>query len=83
MKRYLALFLLALMFCAVISIGCGGGSDSEQSESLTDDTGSYDPNSGGRGNSDEPVELSTLTENYIAHDGETLKGLSARTSKSR
>ena len=25
MKRYLSLFLIALMFCAVVSIGCGGG----------------------------------------------------------
>ena len=45
MKKFVALFLIALMFCAVISVGCGGGSsDSDQTENLTDDTGSYDPN---------------------------------------
>ena len=74
MKRYVSLFLLALMFCAVVSIGCGGSSDPEQSESLTDDTGSYDPNDEARGNSEEPTDLSTLTADYIAHDGETLTG---------
>ena len=74
MKRYLALFLIALMFCAVVSIGCGGSSDPEQSESLTDDTDSYDPNDEARGNSEEPTDLSTLTADYIAHDGETLTG---------
>ena len=63
MKKYAALFMLALMFCAVISIGCGGGSDStdpEQTESLNDntsgdDTGDYDPNEESRGTSGESV----------------------------
>ena len=36
MKKYVSMFLLALMFCAVVFVGCGGGSsdnpgtDSEQ-----------------------------------------------------
>ena len=69
--------MLAVMLCAVISGGCGGGSDSsspEQTESLNDDTGSYDPNEEARGNSDRVRYLSTLTEPYTAHDGEILTG---------
>ena len=58
MKKYVSLFLLALMFGTVVSAGCGGGSDSsapEQTESLNEntsgeDTGDYDPNEDGRGN---------------------------------
>ena len=69
--------MLALIFCAVISTGCGGGSDSsdpEQTESLNDDTGSYEPNSGGRGKSSTKVDLSNITAAYTVHDGETLTG---------
>ncbi len=65
------------MLCAVISGGCGGGSDSsspEQTESLNDDTGSYDPNEEARGNSDRVRDLSTLTDHYTAHDGDILTG---------
>ena len=67
------------MFFAAVSIGCGGSSsetstDSGQNESLNDDTGSTDPNSGGRGNSDEPVDLSTLTDHYTAQNGDILTG---------
>ena len=60
-----------------------GGSDNdsvdpEQTESLTDDTGSEDtstdPNTGGRGNSTSTINLSTLTANYIAQNGYTLTG---------
>ena len=58
MKRYLLFPLIVLMFCAVVSAGCGGGGgsdspDSEQSENVSgetgEDTGDYDPNDGGRG----------------------------------
>ena len=74
--------MLALMFCAVISIGCGGGSDStdpEQTESLNDntggdDTGDYDPNEESRGTSGEPVDLSAINGAYTAKNGETLTG---------
>ncbi len=40
-KKTLSIFLIVLMFCAVISVGCGGGSDSpdsSQTEDITDDT---------------------------------------------
>lgn len=56
MKR-LSLFVIALMFCAIVSVGCvgGGGNDSansEQTESLNEETGgedtTYDPNEEGR-----------------------------------
>ena len=52
MRRYISLFLIALMFCAIVSVGCGGGSDNdsadpEQTESLNEDI-SYDPNEEGR-----------------------------------
>ena len=46
--------MLAVMFCAASSTGCGGGSDSsepKQTGSLTEDTGEYDPNEGGKGTS--------------------------------
>ena len=82
MKKYLSLFLIALMFCAVVSVGCGGRSsdstDSEQTESLTDNTGGdtddYDPNEEGRGTSGPTIDLSTITEAYTVHNGETLTG---------
>ena len=75
--------MLAVMFFAVISGGCGGGSDSsdpEQTESINQDTGSddageYDPNDeGGRGTSGTTVDLSTLTADYTAQNGEILTG---------
>ena len=47
MKRYLSLLLIALLFCAVISVGCGGGgssdsSDPEQTENVNNNTSSGD-----------------------------------------
>ena len=51
-----------------------GAADPEQSESLTDDTESYDPNDGGRRNSDAVTDLSTITADHTAQDGETLTG---------
>ena len=80
MKQYLSLFFIALMFCAVVSAGCGGGSDntpadSEQTENLNEDTGSYDPNEEGRGNSGTVTDLSTISaRQYTAHDREILTG---------
>ena len=86
MKKYISLLLIALMFCAVISAGCGGeGSDDnyadpEQTESLNEntggeDTGDYDPNEESRGTSGTVVtDLSTLTAAHTAQDGETLTG---------
>ena len=79
MKKYISVLLIALLFCAVVSVGCGGGSDNdsidpEQTESLNNDTGSYDPNDEARGNSEEPTDLSKITADYIAHDGEILSG---------
>ncbi len=70
------------MFCAVVSVGCGGGggsdndsADPEQTESLTDDAEDYDPNAEGRGTSGAvEINLSKLTDDYIAKDGETLTG---------
>ena len=56
MKQYVSLFLIALMFCVVVSTGCGGGSsnnDSGSTESISEETGedtTYDPNEDGRGN---------------------------------
>ena len=75
--------MLAVICFAVLSAGCGGGSDSsapEQAESLNDDTGSTDPNSGGRGNSDEVIDLSRIENHgwrffaYYVKDGMTLTG---------
>ena len=71
--------MLAVMLCAVISGGCGGGSSDssapEQTESLNEDTGSYDPNEGGKGTSGTgETDLSSIWSDYIAHDGEILKG---------
>ena len=77
MKKLALWLMLAVMFFAALTAGCGGGSDSsapEQTESLTDDTGSTDPNSGGRGNSDAPVDLSKITADYTAKNGEVLTG---------
>ena len=56
-----------------------GGSDDdyadpEQTENLNEDTGDYDPNEEGRGNSGRTVNLSTITTDYIAQDGEVLTG---------
>ena len=74
--------MLSVMLCAVISGGCGGSDSSapEQTESLTDDTGSTDPNSGGRGNSDKVIDLSMIVDRglrpftYLVVDGMTLTG---------
>ena len=80
MKKYLSFILLALMFCIVISAGCGGSSDSdyadpEQTENLNDDTGSYDSNEEGRGTTGTvTIDLSTLNANYTAQNGEPLIG---------
>ena len=77
MKKYALWFLVAMMFIAAVTAGCGGGGsdDPEQSEQFTDDTDSYDPNVGGRGMSDtEPTDLSKITANYTASNGETLTG---------
>ena len=49
-------------------------SDPEQTESLNDDTGSYDPNEEARGNSDRVRYLSTLTDHYTAKNGDILTG---------
>ena len=72
------------MFCIAVNAGCGGGSDgggdsadSEQTESLNEDTGSYDPNTGGRGdsgNSSNVVDLSTIKGDYTAQNGQILTG---------
>ena len=85
MKKYVSLLVIALMFCAVISIGCGGGSsnnnsaDTEQTESLTEDTGSEvtgeetgenDPNEEGRGGSSDSMRV--IIKNY---SGYTLKSV--------
>ncbi|MBQ7221388.1 MAG: hypothetical protein IJS28_10450 [Synergistaceae bacterium] len=79
MKRYVSLFLIVLMFCVLVSSGCGGGGgsyidDPEQTESLNEDTEGYDPEDDGRGASGSTVNLSTLTADYTAQDGETLTG---------
>ncbi len=77
MKKLAVWLMLAVMFFAVISGGCGGGSDStdpEQVESLKEDTGDYDPNSGGCGTNGATVDLSTIKAAYIAQDGDLLTG---------
>ena len=78
MKKLAVWLMLAVMIFAVISGGCGGGSDSsepEQTENLTDDTGEYDPNEGGKGTSGTgEIDLSKLTANYTAKNGEILTG---------
>ena len=79
MKTLAICLMLALMFCVIVSVGCGGSSDnapadSEQTESLNEDTGSYDPNEEGRRTSGSVIDLSTITANYTAQDGETLTG---------
>ena len=60
------------MFCAILSVGCGGGSDfvdSEQTETLNEDTGDYDPNEEARGNSGSSGEISihigTASSEYV------------------
>ena len=79
MKKLAVWLILAVMLCAVISGGCGGGSSDssapEQTESLNEDTGSYDPNEGGKGTSGTgETDLSSIWSDYIAHDGEILRG---------
>ena len=77
MKKLAVWLMLAVMFFAVLAAGCGGGSDSsapEQTESLNEDSGSYDPNSEGRGKFSAAVDLSKLTTDYTARNGATLKG---------
>ena len=80
MKKLAVWLMLAVMIFAVISGGCGGGSDSsdpEQSESLNENTGEYDPNEGARGNSGSSgreIDLSKLTANYTAKNGDILTG---------
>ena len=77
MKKLAVWLMLSVMFCTVVSVGCGGGSNSsdpEQTESLNDDTGSYDPNEEARGNSDRVRYLSTLTDHYTAKNGDILTG---------
>ena len=62
--------------------GWGGSSaDSEQSENLNNDTGSYDPNEEGRGTSGKTVNLSTIRQDYTAQNGETLTGTLAENVK--
>ena len=78
MKKLAVWLMLAVMCFAVLTAGCGGGSDSpapEQSESLNDNTGEYDPNEGGKGTSGEPIDLSTIKADYTAKNGEVLKGI--------
>ena len=82
MKRLISLFLIVLMFCAVISVGCGGGGSDDPEQftyDIGEDTGDYDPNEEGRGNSGRTVNLSTITTDYTAQNGEVLTGnLAAR-----
>ena len=78
MKKLVVWTLLAVMFFATLTAGCGGGSDSSdtgQTESLNDDTGSTDPNSGGRGTSSKVIDLSDIEyQNYTAQSGDILTG---------
>ncbi len=84
MKKLAVWLMLAVMIFAAISGGCGGGSDNdssepEQTESINQDTGSdtgdYDPNEGGKGTSGTgEIDLSKITADYIAKDGEILTG---------
>ena len=64
MKKYVSLLILVLLFCAAVSVGCGGGgndsADSEQTESLSEDTGddtTYDIPDGGRGGTYLPIDV--------------------------
>ncbi len=67
MRKFLSLFMIALMFCAVVSVGCGGGGsdydsvDPEQTESLNENTGGDDSThsnfEGGRGTNENYVTL--------------------------
>ena len=74
-----------MLFCAVTYGGCGGGhddsfssTDSEESQPLTDETDT----TSGRGDSNETfdnvIDLSALTANYTAQDGDTLTGTLVR-----
>ena len=81
MKKLLVWLMLAVMFLAAITAGCGGSSSdnsSTDSEQFTDNTGGdtddYDPNEEGRGTSGPTIDLSTITEAYTVHNGETLTG---------
>ena len=88
MKKYLVFLLVLVLFCALTAGGCGGGSDGDISRDDSgsteyfgdegrDDTGSdigTDTGDEGRGVSASTVDLSTLTGNYTAQDGETLTG---------
>ncbi|MBQ7221387.1 MAG: hypothetical protein IJS28_10445 [Synergistaceae bacterium] len=81
MKKYLSLFLIMLMFCAVVSAGCGGGGgDSgidapDQTDNPSDDTLSYNPeDDGGRGMFGPGIDLSTITSDYTVQTGATLTG---------
>ena len=80
MKKLVVWTLLAVMFFATLTAGCGGGSssdsgtDSEQTESLYEDTGDYDPNGENRGTTGATIDISALSEDYTAQDGETLTG---------
>lgn len=76
MKKYVSLLVIALMFCAVISVGCGGGSDNDSGSVDNEDTGgentTYDPNEEGRGGRGAVIDLSAMTENYTVEEGEIL-----------
>ncbi len=89
MKKFLYLFFAMVLFCAVTYGGCGGNSNmasiaSEESQSITDDTpantntNTQTDTTGGRENSVEifgtVTDLSTISANYTAQDGETLTG---------
>ena len=51
--------------------------DSEQTESLNYDIGSYDPNNGGRWTFGAVTDLSTINASYTAQDGATITLLDA------
>ena len=94
MRKIVYLLLAMMLFCAVTYGGCGGSpddnfssSDTGESQTITDDTDTADDTdtTGGRGGSSgtssDVVDLSTLTANYTAQDGETLTGRLIRTVK--
>ena len=85
MKKLVVWSMFAVMFFAVLAAGCGGGNspDSEQTESLNNDSGSTDPNSGGRGTSGATVDLSTISADYTAQNGRFSRGHSEVHSESR
>lgn len=55
MKKYLALFMLALIFCAAISAGCGGGG-SDNDSAATEQTENVNNNTGGDDNTHSDFE---------------------------